>query len=118
MEKLGIDQIKKVLALILELGNVGDYIGKHPELGVAKFAKLTELFDELMAMGSFSVEEFKKQYADLDEAEIAELKLFMKEKFNIEDDVLEGKIEQGLDLFAEGFEFVQKVIAFGKAMKA
>lgn len=118
MEKVGIEQIKSVLMLILELGNVADYIGKHSEMGVTRFTKLTDLFDELVAMGQFDAAKLKAEYADLDEAEKAQLKLAIKEKFNIEDDKLEAKIEEGLDLVIEGYAFIMKVMSFAKAMKA
>lgn len=117
-QKLGIDQIKKGVMLVLALGNSLDYITRHPELGITRFAKLTDCFDELMAMSSFDAGKLKLEFKDLDAAEKAELGMLVKEKFDIGDDKLEAKIEEGLDLFAEGYEFITKATSFVKAVKA
>lgn len=117
-EKQGTEQIKKAVVLILALTTSVDFIVRHPELGVTRFAKLTDCFDELMAMSTFDAEKLKLEYKDLDAAEKAELGALVKEKFDIEDDKLEAKVEEGIDLFAEGYEFVTKALKFVKAIQA
>jgi hypothetical protein len=115
--KMGIDNIQKFILLILSMANAFDFIGRHTEIGVARFAKLTESFDEVMAMGSFKIADFKAECSELNEEEKAKLKALIKEKFDIEDDMLETKIEEALDLFTEGYTFITKVISFTKTMK-
>lgn len=117
-EKLGVEQIQKAVLLVLALGNAVDHIVRHPELGVTRFVKLTDCFDELMAMSNFDAEKLKAEFQDLDAAEKAALGILVKEKFDIEDDKLEAKVEEGVDLFAEGYNLITKLMAFVKVIQA
>ena len=115
--QFGVDNTMKILNVVLELGNVADYIGRHPELGTAKFVKLTDMFDELMALSDLSSTALKAEVKELDKADIAKLQVVVKEKLNLEDDVLEGKIEQGLDLAIAAYALVEEIIAYSKSFK-
>lgn len=101
MEKYGIEHLKKLLALLIEMGNVGDQMGRLK--GMARYMFITQLFDEMTAMADFKIEEAKKEFADLSPEEMAELESFLVEKFNIEKDDLEAVIEKsfivGLKVF-------------------
>lgn len=118
MEKLGIENLKKLLFLLVEMGNVGDWIGRHPELGVAKFSKLFDLADEAMAMTGFELESVKQEIKDLDEVERAQLLEALKVKFDIEADDLEAKIEEGLGLIVRLYKDVTDTIAYAKSFNA
>ncbi len=115
---MAIDQILKAQNLVVEAGNVGDAIVQEKGGAAAKIAHVVELFDEVMAMGSFSFAEFKTQVAGLGDAEKAELLAQFKTKFNIADDKAEAGIEGALALGLKAEALVEEVIAFAKALKA
>lgn len=87
-------QTKIVLALLIEMGNVGDAMGRTK--GAARFMSVTNLFDELMALSNFSVDELKAELKGMKAEQRAELLAFLQEKLDIADDKLETLIEQSL----------------------
>jgi len=113
--KYGVDNIIKVFNLLLEMGNVGDFIGAHPELGAARWSKITDLFDEAMLMTTFSFSEMKKEFAELDPEDRQKVMTALKKKFDLENDALELKIEDGLDLAVQLYELINKIISFSKS---
>lgn len=113
--KYGVDNIIKALNLLLEMGNVGDYIGSHPELGAARWSKITDLFDEAMLMTTFSFSDMKKEFTELDKEDRDKVITALKKKFDLENDELELKIEDGLDLAIQTYELVLKIISFSKS---
>lgn len=117
-EKLGIANVKILLLFALELGNVADSIGRHPEKGVARYGKLLDLMDEMMALGTMKLDQVVPEFEDLDDAEKADLMAAMKSKFDIEDDKLEGAIEDGLGIVVDAVSLVQKSISLVKSFKA
>lgn len=114
--KLGIADLKPVLGLAIELGNVIDKMG-HTE-GVAKYGQLLMLVDELAGLGSVKFDQIVPEFKDLDDAEKAELMAYVKEKLSLEDKDLEGKIEGGLGLIQKTIDLVNESIAFVKDLKA
>lgn len=93
-EKFGIDQIKPVLKFAIELGNVGDAMGRLK--GPARWGKLTELTDEIFGMTAVNWELFVKQVKDIDAAEKAQIGTFLTTELDIANDDLEEIIEEGL----------------------
>ncbi len=114
-EKMGIEQVKKVLDVVVEAGNVAEKIAKEEGSAVAKLTHLVKLSDELIQLTGLSVAKLKDELKDLDAAEKADLLAHVKAKFDLADDALEAKIEAGLDLALEAAGVVQKAIAFAKA---
>lgn len=114
-EKLGISNLKPILFLAIEMGNVGDQMGRTE--GAARYGKLLGLADEVMGLASVDFSKVKAEFKDLDEAEIAELKADAKVKFNIVDDKLEMAIEEGLDILERQYGIVQDSIALAKKLK-
>jgi len=92
MEKYGIEHSKKFLAMLIELGNIADKMGRLK--GMARYMHITQLFDEMTAMADFKFAEMKKEIDDYSVEEMAELENFIVEKFNIEKDELEKVIEK------------------------
>lgn len=115
-EKLGIANLKPLVALVVELGNVGDAMGRTQ--GVARYGQLLSLVDELASIGGISSEQVIPELKDLDESERAELLSFIKVKFDIPDDVLEATIESALSIVVDAVALVTKAIALVQSFKA
>lgn len=116
MEKLGINNLKPIVALGIEMGNVADKIGR--EQGVKRWMHIADLFDELLSLGKVDFKMVSKEIDDLDESEKLELNAFLKEKFNIVDDKLEVAIEGGLKLIADQYSLVKKAIKLANDLKS
>jgi len=113
---LGIKNLKPVLALGIELGNVADKVGR--QTGAARYLGLMDLFDELTALGSVDFKEVSKEIKDLDAQEREELHAFLKVKFDIVDDKLEMAIEDGLKIVEEAYGLIKRSQALYKSLKA
>lgn len=78
---------KKVFALLIEMGNVGDEIGRSKD-----WAQMSRLIDEVMQITSVEWDKIDDEYKSGD---MEEFKAWFKDKFDIVDDKLESLIEQG-----------------------
>ena len=114
--KLPINDLKPLVALGVEMANVADKIG-HTK-GPGKYAHLISLFDEVTALGAVNFKNVIPQAKDIDAEEMAELKTFIKEKFDIADDKLESVIEKALDIIQKQAEVVVDTIGLVKIIKA
>lgn len=114
-EKVGIENLKPIVALGIELGNVADKIGRGK--GAARYLPLMDLFDELMALNGVSFAAVKAEIKDLDAGEREELHSFLKVKFDIVDDKLELAIEEGLKIVEEAYGLVVRSINLVKGLK-
>ena len=115
MEKLGISNLKPVVSLGIELGNVADKVGRNT--GATRYLALMDLFDELTALGSVDFKAVGAEIKDLDAGEREELHNHLKAKFDIVDDKLEMAIEEGLKIVEEAYGLVTRSIALVKGMK-
>lgn len=115
MEKLGTVNLKPYVMLAVELGNVGDKVGRLK--GVARLAPVLELYDEVLALGGAAYKQAVLELKDLDAAEREALMLEVKAKFDLADEVLEAVIEDGLLLLADGYSVVERAIDLGKKLK-
>jgi len=114
----GIENLKKVLAAVLEVGNIGDEIGHDgASAGMARWFKLTGLFDELMALQSVEFSKIGDEVKDLDDAELAELHSFLKVKLDIKDDDLESVVEEGVAIIVDAYQIVNRSIGLVKKFK-
>jgi len=113
--KYGVSELWPVVAVGIEMGNVGDAMGRLK--GSARYFKLMSLMDELMVLPSVDWTLMKEQAKELDPADMEELKAKAKEKFDIVDGKLELAIEQGLDLAYRQYEIVVDSIKLVKDMK-
>jgi len=112
----GVENLKKVVALGVELGNVADKVGRSK--GMARFAHALDLADEVFALSSVDFQVLKKEAGELDEADRASLKLYIKEKFDLVDDKLELAIEEALSIVEMQAAVVTKSVALYKSLKA
>ncbi len=108
--------LKLVLALIIELGNVIDKMAHTT--GAAKYAALLGLMDEVAAIGAVDFTKLGESVKALDDAGKAELVAFLKEKLDLADDVMEKKIEDGVALAVKVEGMVQEILALVASFKA
>lgn len=93
-EKLGVQNLLKMILLGVEVGNVADKMGRAK--GMARYMYITELFDEVVAIGSVDFHEAKREAKDLDDEEKAMIQAEIAKKLDIVDDELEMIIEDAL----------------------
>lgn len=113
--KLGTENLKKVLALVVEMGNVGDKMG-HTN-GAAKYLELANLFDELAALGSVDFKQIVPEFKDLDAVEKQEILAFAKDKLALVDKDLEAKIEECLGLVVDMASVIDRAITLVQSFK-
>lgn len=118
MGQYGTDQIIKVSNLLLEMANVSEDIKNSSGTTFEKLKHASELYDEVVAMGDFSFEEMKKQFGELDSSEKAVIMQSMKDKLDLEDDILEERLETGFDLIIGLADQIEKIRAFVSSLKA
>lgn len=96
-EKLGIDKVKLVLMAIFALGaNIEeDLMDGEMSFGEA-LGTTTETLPDLVKIFT-NRKEIGAQIVDIDDVEREELVVWAKEQFDLADDVLEAKIEAGID---------------------
>lgn len=116
MEQFGTEQIIKVLDVIIEAGNVAPKVQQASNV-VGKISALLPMTDELVALISLQPTVLKKEWADLSVEEKSEIMTHAKDKYDIEDDGLEAKVEEGLMLVNEAVNFVAKAIDYAKSFK-
>jgi hypothetical protein len=97
---MNVDNIKKLVGLVIEAGNVIPEMTKDAG-SFSKFVALGKMGDELIAIAGLDVEELKKEVLDLDAAEKAELIRYIEDKFEIANDNLEEQIEQAIEIGIE-----------------
>lgn len=116
--KVGIENLKKCLALGIEIGNVSDKMTSTGGSIFSKLGHLSELTDEVIVATSAEFSKLSDEVSDLDDAEKAELVGFLKEKFSIADDKLENVIEGAIDILLDLESIVKNAIALGQTLKA
>ena len=93
---LGVENLKKVLVATLHLANKIDEVTQD---GFQPFSDLAALLPNLVDGVSVikNAKDAWAEFKDLDEAEREEILAYVKEEFDIADDILEGVIEKALD---------------------
>jgi len=116
--KLGIDKVKVLLGAVIEFGNVTGEVMEDGKFTVGDITPIITLWDDIKAIVEVDKKEMSAQFLDIDEVERAELGVFIKEKFDIPQDEIEQKIEQGLTIALKlveiGFELKDFIIGFKK----
>jgi hypothetical protein len=115
--KFGIENLKKVFALVIEMGNVADKIGQENSKAWRKWFTVIELVDEIGALLTVDWKMLKPEYMDLSDGEKQEIRQFLKEKFDIKNDKLEMVIEDSFIIAQEIEVMVKKLIALVREMR-
>lgn len=117
MEAFGIENLKRVIGLPIELGNIGDAIGAENSSDWRRWFKLIDALDEVMDLMKVDWKILTDELQDISDEEHSELRLFIKEKFDIKEDKLEGIIEETFDILLGLMEVIKKSISLSKSTK-
>lgn len=113
----GVVNTIKVLDLLWEGGNVAEDIANEQGGTAAKAMHLMQLVDELAALPGVDWAEFKAERGEYDSEDWDQIMAAARAKFELDDNVLEAKIEEGLILVREGVDFVKKARAYVQTLK-
>jgi hypothetical protein len=105
-EEVGTKELKELLSFVLTLGESVESALKD---GKFEMAELALLMPALMKVGDAfeGLDKLGGELKDLSDAESLELVEFVKEDLDLEDDKLEKMVEDGLELGAKLYGFVQ-----------
>ena len=116
-EKFGIENLKKCFDVLIEGGNIAGKAFEDNVINVSDAGHLILLIDELTALGTVDFKLVPSEAKDLDADEVAELSEHLKTKFDIPQDELEQKIEEGVALLARLVKDGMDVYAYIKTFK-
>lgn len=114
-QKLGVENLKKVVRLIAVLANVGDKIGH--DTSVSRWANLFELIGAVREISGLQWSQVLPEIKDLDGAERAEIEQVFKEQFDLADDKLEAAIEKGIVIAEKQVAVIQEASDLVKEIK-
>lgn len=110
-EKQSITEVKPMVLLVAELGNVSEDLIK------GNFSALVNLMDEFFAIPNIDWKLFVLQIKDVDAAERMELVNLLKNKFDLDNDQLEILIEAIIDSAEKTYFAVESWVNVGKRIK-
>lgn len=117
----GIENVKKILAILVEGGEVAENIVKLAQDKDLKwYQKITpvmKLGDEILALFTVDYKLLVPEFKDITPEEEEEIKAWARKEFDIDDDALEGKIEKGMDVILSVKDVILEVIDFAKSFK-
>lgn len=117
VEKFGIENLKKIIALVVEAGNVGDKIGQEGSKVWKKWIAVIDLLDESIDLVKCDFKALKNEFVDLTEAEKGEVKEFIRVKFDIHNDKLEYVIEESLLIAMNIEDSIRRAIEMFKNLR-
>lgn len=115
--KIGIENLKLLIGLPIELGNIADAIGHDSKSGWKRYLKLVDVLDEVLDAVKVNYSKLESELRNLDDVEKAELQKYIAEKFSIEDKNLESVIERSLVILQNIGSLVVESIALFKTVK-
>jgi len=115
--QLGVTNLKKCLDVAYELGNVLEDAAAPNQSLSQRLGHSMQLLDELMALPGVDFSKVDDEVRDLDDGDKAELLAHMKQKFDLDDDVLEAKVEEGVALAADLASTVVRSVKYVGTLK-
>ena len=116
-EKFGIKNLKILIALPIEIGNIAGGIVDSNDKSWKRFLKLFDLLDEAVDLLKVEWSGIKDEYLDLSDVEKLEIRQMMMDKFDIPNDRIEAVVESSFEMLFELETLVKKAIALVKAIK-
>lgn len=117
MEKFGVENLKLIIALPIEIGNVSMKIYDSADKSWKRFFSLIETLDEAVDLLKVNWKLIKDEYLDLSEIEKAEIMQTIKQKFDIADDILEEIIEDSFTALFDMESSIKKMINVARKIK-
>lgn len=116
----GIEQIKKILAILVELGNVSEQMVQAKKDGgstLVIISKLVALGDELYELIGLDFTQLKLEISEIDSADMDDIRAYFIEKFDLSHDEVEGKVEAAIELLDRLGDVIIATIKFAKSFK-
>lgn len=114
----GIEKLKKLILIPISLGEIAEDSLKDGKLGLSDvLSHGPSLFALVNGLVSFDFAESVKEFKDLDDAEKAELSIFVAAQLDLQNDKVEAVIEELFGLALEVKTVVEKSIAVAKKIK-
>lgn len=120
---IGIENTKKAIKALCAVGNAVGHIMEDGKISIRDIGALKYLKDAKDVV-KIDFKELLKEYKDWDDQEKQMIASEMEKEFDIPQDQVEAKIEDGvrlvidgLDIFSDNAEFVKEMITFVKSFK-
>ena len=114
---VGIENLKLLISLPIELGNIADAIGRDSKSGWKRYLKLVDCLDEIIDVVRVDYAKLKLEVQDLNEVEKIELQAYIATKFDIANENLEIVIEKSLAILEDASTLVINSIELFKNNK-
>lgn len=106
-KKFGINQLIVLSSVIATLGTTVSDVLEDGKVNFSDISALMPLMGAFKDLTTINLDQVVPQLADLDQTEINELARVFGEKFNISNDVLEAKVEQGLSILLKSIDAIK-----------
>src|SRR4051812_24569369 len=113
--KFGIENLKKVLHMVIALANLGDDVGR--DTSMARWGKLLSIFSIVKDAPGIKVEDIKNEISELDPAEREALLADVAAELKLEDAKLEMAIKEGLAVVSELAAVIERSVKLAKELK-
>lgn len=113
---MGIDNLKKVLALLIALANLGDDVGR--DTSPSRWTKLLSLITIVKDVPSIDLKAALAEIKDLDPTERAELISELDAGLTLGDQKLESIVENGLSIISDLDGVIERSVALVASLKA
>lgn len=116
-EQKGIENLTKVIAVPVEMGNIiGEIMGEEKRT-LKTYLKFIQVCDELVDLFKVEWKELGPEVKDLTDVEKAQIIEVMKEKFDIPQDKIEMIVEESLSDLVVLAVMINKWVSFAKSFK-
>ena len=112
---LGIDNLKKVLKIVLDMANVADKIGHVT--GPQRWVHLSGVVGALLTLPSVDFKQVGAELKDMDKDERAQLLEDLKGGLELHDEKLEAAIAEGIAILVEAEALVDRAMKMAKSFK-
>lgn len=117
-EKFGIENLKKIIALPIEIGNISGKIIENQDKSWKRFLAIFDLLDEAVDLLKVDWSKIKDEYMDLSDLEKADIHDYLVNRFDIANDSVESIVENSFSILFELESIIKKTIALVTAFRS
>ena len=116
MAKQGVDQILKILDVVVQAGHFAETFSSKKSL-MKKLMAAVPLAKICFRLLSLSIPNLIAESKDLDSDERLYIEEYLIRKFDLQDDALEETVEVGLSLVFDAVEYIERLMGYVKKLK-
>lgn len=113
----GIIQLNKLIEASCAVANVAAKVLEDGKVNAADLTQVFNIFQALQRFADIKFYELPNEVKDLSADELAKLMEAFKKSFDIPQDKIEGKVEQGLDLAIKLYMAIMQIVKFAQEIK-